>query len=76
MQAIFKVTGMSCQGCVSSIEGALKKTPGIDQVAVDLKGAKATVDFDAAKISPTDIEAKINDLGFDAQSLGDGGLRP
>lgn len=67
MQAVFKVTGMSCQGCVSSIEGALKKTPGVEQVAIDLKGAKATITFDTNKISSNDIASKIIDLGFDAE---------
>ncbi len=36
------VRGMSCASCVSHLEGALKKLPGVSQVAVNLGTLKPT----------------------------------
>lgn len=67
MQSIIKVSGMSCQGCVSSITGALQKINGVESVQVQLKEGRAVVDHDDAKVSADNIAAKIEELGFDAQ---------
>jgi copper chaperone CopZ len=67
MQSIIKIGGMSCQGCVSSVEGALKKMPGVESVKVELKEGRAVIGHDGAKVSAADLAAKITDIGYDAQ---------
>lgn len=57
---------MTCQGCVSSIETALKKTAGIATVKVNLKEGNAVIGHDAEKISADQLCEKVNNLGFEA----------
>ena len=39
--------GMTCASCVSRVERALKKVPGVDGATVNLATEKATVSYDA-----------------------------
>ncbi|REE80128.1 copper chaperone [Paenibacillus taihuensis] len=63
MTSTIQVKGMSCQHCVNSIEGALKKK-GVS-AKVDLPAGRVTVDFEENKISMTQIKETIEDQGFD-----------
>lgn len=63
MTSTIQVKGMSCQHCVNSIEGALKKK-GV-AAKVDLPAGRVTVDFEESKISMTQIKETIEDQGFD-----------
>jgi len=59
-----KVLGMSCQGCAANIANALKSVAGVEDVNVDLKGAKATVEFDPAKAEQKDLEKAVIGAGY------------
>ncbi len=59
------VKGMSCQGCVRSIERRLTATPGVQHVSVRLETGLADIDFDDSVINAGSIERVIEDLGFD-----------
>lgn len=39
-----KVTGMTCGGCVSSVERVVKKVPGVSGVQVTLEGGRLVVE--------------------------------
>ncbi|WP_243288634.1 heavy-metal-associated domain-containing protein [Geothrix terrae] len=39
----YRVTGMTCGGCVRHVDKALRATPGVTNVAVDLSKSSATV---------------------------------
>jgi copper chaperone CopZ len=39
-----QVKGMTCQGCVRSIEMKLAKVPGVESARVDLGAGRATVE--------------------------------
>ena len=39
----YRVEGMTCGGCVRHVEKALRATPGVSEVRVDLARATATV---------------------------------
>ena len=54
------VQGMTCGGCVASVTRVLKAVPGVDQVDVTLVPGKATVRFDAAKVT-----VPLVDAGYD-----------
>ncbi|SDX52014.1 cation transporter [Paenibacillus sp. CF384] len=63
MTTTIQVKGMSCQHCVNSIEGALKKN-GV-AAKVDLPGNRVTVDYEVKSISLDRIKTLIEDQGFD-----------
>ena len=62
-QYYFKVNGMKCDGCVSNVEKAINKLPGIEAVEVDLETAMAVVKGAASAES---IGAAIDQAGFNA----------
>jgi Cu+-exporting ATPase len=39
----YRVTGMTCGGCVRHVDKALRNTPGVTEVAVDLTSGTAKV---------------------------------
>lgn len=43
----YHVNGMTCGGCVRHVEKALRATPGVAEVQVDLAAATATVTGEA-----------------------------
>jgi P-type Cu+ transporter len=61
----FQVTGMTCAACAIRIEKGLKKMNGVEEANVNLALEKATIKYDAATMSPNDIQQKIRDLGYD-----------
>lgn len=58
-----KVEGMSCQHCVHSVEGAVKKLGAAGKV--DLAGHSVTVEYDESKTSLAAIKEAIEDQGYD-----------
>ena len=66
MTQVFSVGGMSCQGCVKSVTGAVARVPGVRRVEVSLENKAATVEFDATAGAPAAIVAAIEGAGFDA----------
>jgi copper chaperone len=63
----FAIEGMSCQGCVRGVTGALSKVAGVRSVDVSLESAGATVEFDPTSVQPAAIIAAIEAAGFDAR---------
>ncbi len=63
--ATIKVEGMTCGGCVKSIENALHEQAGVQKVAADLEAGTVAVDFDAKVIQQAGIEKAIEQAGFD-----------
>ncbi len=60
------VKGMHCGGCQKRIQSALSKLDGVKSVAVDLKGEKADVSYEAAKVTPETLVQEIIKLGYKA----------
>src|SRR5690606_37508059 len=58
------VEGMSCASCVSSVEKAVAKVPGVDKVSVNLATERADVTFKGAPDLPSVVEA-IRKAGYD-----------
>ena len=59
------VGGMTCASCVSRVERALKKVPGVDGAAVNLATEKATVSFDPASAEVETLLGAIEDAGYE-----------
>lgn len=58
------VEGMSCASCVSSVEKAVAKVPGVEKVSVNLATERADVTFKTAPDMPAVIDA-IRKAGYD-----------
>ncbi|SFZ76879.1 heavy-metal-associated domain-containing protein [Chitinimonas taiwanensis] len=65
MEQVFQIEGMSCGGCVASVERALRAQAGVQQVAVSLADKQAKVAFDAAQMDATRLRAAIEAAGFE-----------
>jgi P-type Cu+ transporter len=63
--AEFDIAGMTCASCVSRVEKALGKVPGVESVSVNLATEKATVHADAS-VSPERIVAAVTKAGYEA----------
>lgn len=59
-----QIEGMSCAACALKIEKKLSKLPGVQQAAVNLATAKATVEFDDDQLGRDDLEKVVRDLGY------------
>ncbi len=63
MAKTYKVAGMTCGGCVRSVEQAIKAAAPGASVSVDLAGGKVTVDgADEAAVAKA-----VDDAGFEFQ---------
>jgi copper chaperone len=62
-----KVSGMSCMGCVNTIDNALAETDGVITKTVSLEDSAAVVKFDPAKTDESKLVLAIQDAGYDAQ---------
>ena len=63
---VIKVGGMSCQGCVKNLTGALSGVTGVASVEVSLEAGEARVGYDSAQVSANALRTVIEDCGFDA----------
>ncbi|XP_064442213.1 copper-transporting ATPase 2 isoform X2 [Mirounga angustirostris] len=68
LEAVVKlrVEGMTCQSCVSSIEGRLGKLQGVVRVRVSLGTQEAVITYQPYLIQPQDLRDHVNDMGFEA----------
>lgn len=65
--AVIKIGGMSCQGCVKNISGVLNAMAGVESAEVSLEAGQANVAFNAQVVSRAMLLAAIEDAGFDAE---------
>jgi Cu+-exporting ATPase len=74
--ARLKVTGMTCNGCANTVRQALLAVPGVEAAEVDLAGARATVQMDAARVTGEDLETAVRSAGYQAElQSSDSGAR-
>jgi len=71
-KARIPVNGISCASCVTTIEDALGKTPGVVSAAVNLVTNVATVEFAPAAISLHDVREAIRDVGYEPLETTEG----
>lgn len=62
--ASFKIDGMTCaMGCAKTIESKLSKMNGVQKATIDFDKKQATVEFDAAVISPENLSKTVEATG-------------
>ena len=67
----FQIKGMHCASCVYTVEKAIKKLPGIDDVSVNLATEKALVSFDTKKVRDQEIITAVAKTGYLASMISD-----
>ncbi|NXO17262.1 ATP7B ATPase, partial [Oriolus oriolus] len=60
-----RVEGMTCQSCVTSIEGKIRKLHGVEKIKVSLDNQEAIIAYHPYIIQPDDLKGHISDLGYD-----------
>ena len=63
-EIILSVTGMTCGGCVNSVQKVLAALPGVQRVEVTLAPGQARVVYDAARVERTVLVQAVVDAGF------------
>ena len=63
------VEGMDCAACAASIEGALRKMPGISDIAVNLMAERLTLRIDTSQTTPEAIERTMATLGYPSRAI-------
>lgn len=61
----FPVLEMTCAACAVSVESMLKATKGVRGAGVNYANQSAWVDFDAAEVTPLDLQNTIRSIGYD-----------
>jgi copper chaperone len=59
------VKGMTCMGCVASVQRVLSGISGVTRADVSLEQARAAVTYDPALTSRENLKAAITDAGYD-----------
>jgi len=65
MDVALKVAGMTCQGCVRSVQKVLEAIPGVAHAEVSLEQGQARVSFDPAQTGLDAFKAAIADAGYE-----------
>lgn len=60
------VEGMSCNACVASVKKKLKSMDGIEKVEVSLEHRQVTFGYEADEVTPAQVQAAINEIGYKA----------
>jgi copper chaperone CopZ len=62
--AVYKVTGMSCGHCESSVSGEISRIPGVDSVKAVASAGEVTV-VSAAPLEEESVRAAVDEAGFE-----------
>jgi Cd2+/Zn2+-exporting ATPase len=65
----WRVVGMDCASCVAKVEGAVKRLPGVSDVAVNLMAERLTLRLEPGQTSPSTVESTVAAIGYVARPL-------
>ena len=63
--AILNINGMTCMGCVTSIEKVLEKITGVSDSDISLKKKQAKIQYDPEKTNINKLKEAIVEAGFE-----------
>jgi copper chaperone CopZ len=63
-EIVYRVEGMSCEGCVSAVERALLEIPGIVSVSADLESSSARVSVEGEAPVFTVLADAVSAVGY------------
>ncbi|MFN8956310.1 MAG: heavy metal translocating P-type ATPase [Burkholderiales bacterium] len=61
------IDGMTCASCVSRVEKALKKVPGVSSVSVNLATESARIEVSDPQLTQAHLRRAIRDAGYEAR---------
>jgi copper ion binding protein len=64
VKQVFRVTDMHCSNCVMRIEGLEDDLTGVQRVRASYKKQQVEVEYDDSKVSPDQIVAAIQQMGY------------
>lgn len=64
----FKVSGMSCMGCVNSVKRLLTALAGVGSVDVDLGAGRVDVSYDPGQVQVQAMRSAIESGGYQVLS--------
>jgi Cu+-exporting ATPase len=74
-QATFAIGGMTCASCVTRVEKALRKLPGVVDASVNLATEKANVTYMPKTVTPAGIAGAVAAAGYTARAEESGTAR-
>ncbi|MDW0118048.1 heavy metal translocating P-type ATPase [Sporosarcina thermotolerans] len=66
-EADLQISGMTCAACSARIEKGLSRMEGVQLATVNLALETGKVEYDPSVINPSDLIAKIKNMGYDAE---------
>ena len=66
------IEGMDCPACAAAIRIALKKLDGVKDAKVSYEAKQAVVEYAPDKVTPEQLAAAVNRLGYKASLPGKG----
>ncbi len=70
-QIVLKIEGMHCAGCVTSVERALRKVPGVTEAVVNLTTGQARVNRIPGAAAVEDLLQAVEHAGYHAEPLAE-----
>src|SRR5687767_9747786 len=67
--ATLKIAGMHCGSCVSHIEGALRRMPGVQDASVNLATSSGVVEYDQAAVGPAQLASAVKRAGYRVEAI-------
>jgi copper chaperone len=64
VQEVLSVPEVTCQHCISAIEGAVGALEGVETVRVDLDRKDVTIRYDDARVAHDSIVGAIQEEGY------------
>lgn len=61
-----KIEGMTCASCAMNVEKVLRKLDGVESVSVSVSLGKAHVEYNAPLVSPEQMKAAVDGIGYKA----------
>jgi Cu2+-exporting ATPase len=61
---IYKVDGMSCAACASSVETILSSVKGVSNAVVNYANASVLIEFEPSKVSFNDLQTSLAPAGY------------
>lgn len=67
MKTTYPITGMSCSSCAQTIEKAVGKLPGVNEVVVNFATEKMTIEYEATLLSENVLLEAVRNAGYGVQ---------
>jgi copper chaperone len=63
-ETVLSVPEVSCEHCVTTINGALGQLSGVESVSTDIPSKTVHLRYDPAQVSMDTIEATLDEAGY------------